>query len=257
MKRKLIISITVLATFIACKYSKYLYIYFVFGKEAWLDLDFLTKVSLINYTQIGVILFVTYLLFKKSPFKILGLDTGFSEGLKWSFIATLPMFIGYALLFGFKFNFSLAILHRDMVLAGFFEEFAYRAFLFGILFHYAGWGFIPAGLVASLYFGAGHLYQADSIGSAIAIFSFTALASAGFAYFYIAWKSLWMVILLHGFMDLAWGMFDVQDNVIGSFWVNVFRFTTLGLAIYFSAKKAKKIGTYSIKNQLWVNKQTL
>ncbi len=257
MKRKIWISIIVIATFIICKYTKYFYGYIVFGKEKWNELDFDIKISYINYTQMIIMSIVAYLIFKKSPLKTLGLQTGFKEGLLCATICVLPMVVGYGLLFGFNVDLSLKLFHRDFVLTGFFEEFAYRAFLFGLLFFYAGWGFIPAALITSLFFAAGHLYQAHDIVSAISIYIFTALASTGFAWFYLAWNSLWMVIFLHTFMDFVWDTFGVQDNVVGSLWVNVFRFSTLGLAIYFSVKKAKKENRYSLKNQVWINKHAL
>jgi hypothetical protein len=108
-----------------------------------------------------------------------------------------------------------------------------------------------------LFFGAGHLYQAENISSTIAVFLFTTGASLGFAWFYYAWKSLWMVVFLQEFMDLAWDMSindELASNVLGSPWVNIFRFSTLIFAIVFSVFHSKKIGTYDLKSKLWVNK---
>lgn len=255
MKNKIFLSVIIVAVFLLCKNIKYFYAYLVFGTEGWQMLDFDVAVSLVNYTQMLIMLILVGLLFRSRSFSVLGLDTGFLQGLKMSFLFTLPMFIGYAFLFNFEFDYTFSALHRDMVLAGFFEEFAYRAFLFGILFHYAGWGFVPAACIASVFFGMGHLYQANDVEGAIAVFLFTALGSAGFAWFYMIWKNIWMVAFLHGFMDAAWGMVNIEDNVTGSFWINVFRFTTLGLAIYFSVKKAKAENTYSLKSRLWLNRE--
>lgn len=255
MKNKILLSVIVVLVFALCKYIKYFYGYVVFGPEAWNLLDFETAVSLVNYSQLLIMMLTVWILFRHRAFQVLGLNTGFLDGLIKAFLFVLPMLIGYAFLFHFEFEYSLGAFHRDMVLAGFFEEFAYRAFLFGILFYYAGWGFVPAALIASIFFGMGHLYQANDVFSAIAVFLFTALASAGFAWFYMVWKSIWMVAFLHGFMDAIWGMVNVEDNVTGSLWVNVFRFTTLGLAIFFSVKKAKAENNYSLKGRLWLNKE--
>ena len=56
---------------------------------------------------------------------------------------------------------------KNMMIAGFFEEFLYRGFFFGVLFYFAGWGFIPAIILPSIYFGIGHLYQAESLNESI------------------------------------------------------------------------------------------
>ncbi len=256
MKKRIIVAVTVLSIFILSRYLKYVFRY-IFGLETWLEMDFNLAVSYLNYTKIFIALVATAILFKKMPFEILGLKKDILKGLLYGFLFTLPMFIGYGYKAGFKTDITLSGIHMDMILAGFFEEFFYRGFVFGILFYYCGWGFITAVIIPSIFFGIGHLYQAETMSDAISVFLFTALGGAGFAWFYVAWRSLWMVAFLHGFMDLAWDMFNVQDNVVGSLWVNIFRFTTLGIAIYFSVRKAKKEGTYSLKDQLWVNRKAL
>ena len=256
MKKKIIITVIVLLTFIALRYIKYFFAFFVFGKEAWNVMDLDIKVSILNYTQIIIVLFVTTLLFKKLPFEILGLKKDIVKGFLYGSLLTIPMFIGYGYFFGFNSEFSFRILHRDLILAGFFEEFMFRGFVFGILYYYCGWGFISAVLIPSVFFGIGHLYQAGNFSESLGIFSFTLLASAGFAWFYLAWDSLWMVLFLHGFMDLAWTVTNTDTNVLGSAYTNIFRFTTLGLAIYFSVKQAKAANRYSLKGKLWINRNT-
>lgn len=257
MKRKIIISIVAILTFFALRYLKYFYAYVIFGKEQWKAMDFDLAISIINYSQIIIVLLVTTLLFKKIPFEFLGLKKDFLKGLVVAFVCTIPMFLGYGYKANFHTHISFAGIHMDMVLAGFFEEFVFRGFLFGLLFYYAGWGFISAVLIPSIFFGIGHLYQAENFSDGISVFLFTALGGAGFAWFYVACRSLWMVIFLHGFMDLAWDMFDIQSNVTGNLYASIFRFTTLGLAIYFSIRKAKSENRYSLKGKLWMNKESL
>lgn len=257
MKRKIIISLVVIIAFIALRYLKYFYGYCIFGKQAWDEMDFHLKVSILNYSIIAIVFIITAILFKKLPFEILGLKNDILKGMLYGFLFTIPMFIGYGYGAGFKTDITLSGIHLDMVLAGFFEEFFYRGFLFGILFYYAGWGFISAVLIPSIFFGIGHLYQAETLSDGISVFLFTALGGAGFAWFYLAWRSLWMVVFLHGFMDLAWDMFSIQTNVTGNLNANIFRFITLGLVIYFSVKKAKSENNYSLKGKLWLNKETL
>ncbi len=257
MKGKIIISLVVILTFVALRNLKYFYGYIVFGKETWDVMDFHLRVSLLNYSIIFVVFALTILLFKRMPFEILGLKKDILKGMLCGFLFVIPMFFGYGYAVGFKTDITLSDIHFDMILAGFFEEFFYRGFLFGILFYYAGWGFISAVLIPSIFFGIGHLYQAETFSDGLSVFLFTALGGAGFAWFYIAWRSLWLVVFLHGFMDLAWDMFSIQSNVTGNLNANIFRFATLGLAIYFSVKKAKSENNYSLKGKLWLNKETL
>ncbi len=255
MKRKIIISIVVILTFFALRYLKYFFRYCVFGNAGWEAMDFDLTVSYLNYSKIFIVLVVTTILFKKIPLEILGLKKDVLKGMLLGFLFVIPMFIGYGIAVGFKADVTLKSAHMDMILAGFFEEFMFRGFLFGILFYYAGWGFISAVLIPSVFFGIGHLYQAETLSEGISVFLFTCLGGAGFAWFYVAWRSLWMVVFLHGFMDLAWDMFSIQSNVTGSLYANIFRFITLGLAIYFSIKKAKSENRYSLKGKLWLNNE--
>lgn len=256
MKNKLGKAIGIIIIFVVLRYTKYFYGHLIFGQATWEQLSFDVKVSMINYTQICIGLIATYLLFKQTPFKPLGLGKSLWKEIIVAFLITLPMFIGFGLLNGFKFDYDVTLFHRDMVLAGFFEEFMFRGFIFGLLFFYCSWGFIPAILLPSIYFGLGHLYQADNLSEALSVFAFTSLASAGFAWFYVAWDSLWFVLFLHGFMDIAWTMAAIDTNVTGSWEVNLFRFTTLGLAIFFSIREAKANKRYNLSKKLWINNES-
>ncbi len=250
-------STLVIGAFLLYRYFKYLYAYAFFGVEKWNALPDNLSLSIMLLTAMLVALGCNYLINKRLSFRELGLGSGFAKGLFWGFVFTLPQFIGLSYLAGFKYSLSFESAYQAMVLAGFGEEFIFRGFLFGLLFYYAGWGFLTAGIFTGLFFGWGHLYQAGNLPEAIGIFAFTCGASLGFAWFYHAWRSLWMVIFLHGFMDLAWVSTmndELAPNVLGSVWVNVFRFSTLAFAIVYSVFYSKKIGSYDLKKRLWVNK---
>lgn len=254
MKKKTTISVIVISTFLTARYLKYFYAYLIYGKENWNKLDESFANNLLVYSQIILVFAVSFALFKKKAFPTLGIDKGILKGLQIGVLCTLPMLIGYGLLNGFDIYIDLKMMHRDFIIAGFFEEFLFRGFLFGVLFYVAGWGFIPAVLIPSIYFGLGHLYQADNFNEVISIFLFTTLGSAGFAWFYTAWKNLWVLIFLHAFMDLAWDAFQIETNVTGNLMVNIFRFATLGLMIFLSIRNLKQHPSYSIKEKLWLNK---
>ncbi|MCX6243478.1 MAG: type II CAAX endopeptidase family protein [Bacteroidetes bacterium] len=253
--KKLRLSVIVILIFITMHYLKYFFGYVIFGKMTWNAMDEDLMLSMVNYSQVAIVLVATWMLFKKAPFGILGIGNGFFSGLLWAFLFTIPMFLGYGFLSDFHLSLSLATVHRDMILAGFYEELVFRGFLFGILFWYCGWGFVPAVLIPSVFFGIGHLYQAETFTQGIAVFLFTALGGAGFAWFYMIWRNLWLVIFLHGFMDLSWSMFSMQGNVTGNLYVNIFRFITIGIVIAFTLRKAIAEKSLSMKGKVWVNSE--
>jgi membrane protease YdiL (CAAX protease family) len=252
MKNKTFISIITIFTFIISTQVKYLYAYAVFGAKKWNSMDDLTENILITAFQFTAMILAAWLMLKKSPFKVLGLSSGFLECLPMALLFCLPIFIGYPCIASFKHDITINTFYSNLISAGFFEEFMYRGFLFGILFFYAGWGFVPAILVPSLIFASGHLYQAHDVGSAISVFAFTTVASVGFALTYLVWKSLWMPILMHAFMDITWELFDLQGGALGNNTANVFRFTTIGLLLFFTIRKARTQKA-SLKGKLWLN----
>lgn len=253
-------TLIVILCFLLYKYSKYFYGYLIFGKEKWDGFSTESKLSLMLITAVFFACLAKYLITKKVQLKDFGLDpTYLPKGLFIAAICVIPQLIGLGFYSNWEFETSGRIIYRDFVLAGFGEEFIFRAFLFGLLFFYAGWGFISAGIITGLFFGWVHLYQAVDFASAVSVFIFTVGASIGFSWFYYAWKSLWMVLFLHAFMDITWDGFNVQTNVTGDLWINLARFTTLFLAIFFSIRMAKMNDRYDLKRngKLWINKNAL
>lgn len=255
MKKKIGLSLLILATFFAARNLKYFWGYVVYGKEQWntLDQDFASE--LLIYSQLVLVAGVCFLVFRKQTLIYLGLNKGLFHGFVIGLLCSLPMFVGYALLSKFNLQLNPQLIYRDLFLAGFFEEFLFRGFLFGLLYYVVGWGFIPAVLLPSVYFGLGHLYQAHNFNEVIAVFLFTFVGSAGFAWFYTAWKNLWVVVFLHGFMDVSWDMFQIETNVTGNLAVNVFRFVSLGLIIFLSLRQLKTFPERSIRGKLWINQK--
>lgn len=250
----------VVLCFLAYKYSKYAYAHLIFGLEQWEAFSVEKRLTLMLITAVVFACLAKWLMTKKLTLTDFGL--GFSElpkGLIYASFFVLPQLIGLGFYSGWNFSITKENIYLDLVLAGFGEEFIFRAFLFGLLFYFAGWGFFSAGIFTGLFFGWAHLYQAEDFSSAVGIFLFTVGASVGFAWFYYAWKSLWMVLFLHAFMDIVWDGFGTDTNVTGNLWVNVARFSTLFLAIFFSVKIAKANKRYDLKRtgKLWLNKDAL
>jgi hypothetical protein len=174
--------------------------------------------------------------------QLMGMNGGFSRGLAVAFLVTLPMLVGYAWVSGFTINIEWG---RDFLFgtlaAPFFEEFFYRAFLFGLLYRVAGWGLWPATLLDGLLFGAIHISQGDTVGAAAAVFAVTGLGAVGFSVIYKEWDwNLWLVIFLHAFMNFYWMAFDIASNAAGGFWANVFRVATVAIIIGWTVYNSRK-----------------
>ncbi len=190
----------------------------------------------------------------KNIFENLGLNKGFVTGLFFSIVVVSPMLISSAIIGKIDDELDLgSLLHKTFV-AGFFEEYLFRGFLFGILFAKLRWGFIPASILGGLLFGMGHIYQGSSMVEILGVFSITAIGAIWFSWLYVEWdKNLWVPIFLHSFMNLSWTLFDVSENAMGGFYVNVFRTLTIACAIIATIRYHKKRGLHIRKKNLIVH----
>ena len=210
------------------------------------------------YTITLIPLVITVLVLHKSRKKItekLGLSDGFFKGLAFAFLCTLPMLVGYMLKFNLNRELSFNTIIINTISSAFFEEIIYRAFLFGQLYRYTRLGFLPSIFLGSLLFGTAHLYQSTDINELIGIFSLTFLGSALFSWVYAEWKfNLWAAIFLHCLMNLYWLIFNVDNNASGGTYANIFRFSTVFLAILFTIiyKKKNKISIEVGKKTWWL-----
>lgn len=138
------------------------------------------------------------------------------------------------------------------LLPGVGEELLYRGFLFGLLFRYAGWGFLPAALVSGLYFGAAHLYQGQGLADSAAIFALTAFGGLWFSWLYVEWRwNLWLPIGLHVLMNLYWELFAVSDTALGPTAAIVLRLAVVGLSIGLTLRYARRRGGRLIVGRHW------
>ena len=199
------------------------------------DLPSYLRAVIYSATYFGLVpLLGTLLIFgRRGYFARLGLTASATTGFGYAFLMTLPMLLGYAWLSEFTLNIEWG---RDFwfgtVAAPLFEEIFFRAFLFGLLYRYGGWGLWPATLLDGFVFGIVHIGQGDSFGEAAGVFAVTAAGAVGFSVLYKEWDwNLWLVIFLHALMNFYWMAFDVADNAAGGTWANVFRGLTVALAI--------------------------
>ncbi len=179
----------------------------------------------------------------------LGLSQGFLKGLFWGFIFALPMIIGYTFIGELKENYLHVVIKS--LKAGFFEEFLFRGFLFGLLFRKLKWGFFSSAALGAFIFGCLHIYQGNSAMQSLGIFMVTAMGALWFAWLYIEWESnLWLPIFLHFFMNLAWGLFSVSDSgALGGYSSNIFRVSTILISVMATLYFCKKRNRFFIPPQ--------
>ncbi len=210
---------------------------------------------IITYALLGIPLVLGTLVITKfsSFFSAIGLKAAFFKPLLFALICTAPMFIGYALVFDFNVEVSLNHLLIGVLAAAFFEELYFRGFLFGMLYRFTRFGFIPSVFFGALLFASAHLYQSSDLGTMFGIFVTTLLGAVLFAWVYAEWKfSIWVPVFLHLFMNLSWMLFSAGDNAFGGIYANVFRIITITLIITGTLYYKKKQGL-----KLEVNMQTL
>ena len=202
------------------------------------------------YLIVGIPIFIgTLILHKKNKFfRSLGLDKCLLlKGMVFSLLCTLPMFIGFVVLFDFNTDFSLNIFLISIIAAALFEETYFRGFLFGQIYRFTNWGFIPSVLIGAILFGLIHLYQGTDLNELTGIFLITFLGGVLYAWVYVEWNyNLWVPIFLHLFMNLSWGLFSVAENALGGTYANIFRLITIFLIIGLTV-------AYKIKNKLDFN----
>lgn len=192
----------------------------------------------------------------KNIFKISGLNKNILKAFTFSLIAVSPMLISSATTGSINSDSNWFVLLKSTLFAGFFEEYLFRAFLFGILFKKLGWGFIPAALLGSIFFGFGHIYQSDNFFEAFGIFTVTAMGAAWYAWLYIEWESnIWVPIFLHTLMNLSWALFETNDNALGDIYSNIFRIFTIAITIIATIYYNKKSGLVINKRNLLVNRE--
>lgn len=148
-----------------------------------------------------------------------------------AFAATLPMLAAFALTGGLRPEYSLLVLAVSGLFSPVAEEVLFRGYAFGQLYRRAGWNFWPAILVPTLFFSAGHLYQAGGLVSALGIFGVTAIGSVWFAWLYLRWNNLWVPLGLHSLMNIWWYLFAVDTSALGGWLANIARLATIAVSI--------------------------
>ncbi len=248
---KLVISLVVVATYIATKFTPEFYAYLVFGKDRFNALNYTTL--LCNDTDVVLCLLATLYLagfsFKKM-LEMLGLSKRLGTAFLLALLAALPQLLGLLYLHGFRHGVSFMDIWFNGIDPSYHEEIVFRGFLIGILARYAKWPAIIPLVLSSGLFAMGHLYQAHNVGESVTVFLMAFGAGTGFYLFYkyTNWN-LWFPLFLHSFMDTSTVISNWDGNIMMSAQDNIFRGTTLAIAIFIavriSIKTKKKKQLYS------------
>lgn len=106
---------------------------------------------------------------------------------------------------------------RGALLPGAAEEILFRAFLFGFLYRFAGWGFLPAALLSSIVFGIEHVYQGGNFLEAWGIAALTGIGALWGSWLLVEWRwNIWVPIGFHVLLNANFEAFMVADNALGS-----------------------------------------
>lgn len=188
----------------------------------------------------------------------IGLKGSMIHGFIYALLSVLPMLLYVIINSKWNNTISLWYLFNATIIAGFFEELFFRGLLFGQLFRYAKWGFIPAILIVSIIFGLGHIYQGTDLTSSALAGVVTGLGGVLFGWIYVETNyNLWCCAFLHILMNFSWTAFSNADNgAIGTMELNIVRLLTVLIAIclvIIYKKKQKKPFLINMKT-LWINK---
>lgn len=141
---------------------------------------------------------------------------------------------------------------RQALLPGIAEEILFRAFLFGFLFRYAGWGFLPAALLAALIFGLEHVYQGGDAMQAFGIAVLTGVGGLWWSWMLVEWRwNLWVPIAFHVLLNSYWTAFDVADDALGPVMTIVLRLACIALSVAVTLWLARRRGGLRLTGARW------
>lgn len=147
-------------------------------------------------------------------------------------LATLPMWVVFALTTPVATNISVAAALYLAVLSPFAEEVVFRGFAFRQLYRHASFGFWPSVLVTSIVFSLGHLEKSSSAGQWIGIAAITFVGGGFFAWLFMRWEdNVFAPFVVHSLMNLAWQVFSVGETAFAGWLPTVMQGSVLVLAV--------------------------
>lgn len=182
----------------------------------------------------------------------LGLDGSIWTAAKLGLISTAVLPITYVFIAPLSSDNILYEIIDGAIFPGIGEEILFRGMVFGILYRFAGWGFLPAALLGATIFGMGHFYQGNSALELMGIFGITAIAAIWWSWLYIEWdNNIWVPAGLHVLMNGYFQIFDVGEGTLGSWSFFAIRAVVVLISIVLTVYHAKKRGQFRITGRDW------
>jgi uncharacterized protein len=169
----------------------------------------------------------------------LRLERGFSGGLLFGFLATLPFLVGLALTHRIG-ELSWLNLFYLAFFAPFSEELVVRAYGFGQLYRRCGWPVWLGMIATAAIFGWGHIEKGTNFSEAAGLFLLTGIGGAFSAWFYYRWDSIWFPWTIHALMNLYWEIFSVSSTALGGWFPFGLQASTLLLGAYLTSRMTRK-----------------
>ncbi len=199
------------------------------------------------WTVLVPLLAAMFVVGRRESLAALGLNASIWTALKVGLISTAVLPLTYVLIAPFNLADIFYRVWGAAILPGIGEEILFRGMLFGLLFRFAGWGFLPAALLGALIFGAEHLHQGNTLGELVGVFGITAIGAVWWAWIYIEWDhNLWMPASFHVLMNLYFALFDVAENALGGIAFIAVRAVVVVISIALTIQHAKARGFYRI-----------
>ncbi|GGA79276.1 hypothetical protein GCM10011521_16900 [Arenimonas soli] len=142
---------------------------------------------------------------------------------------------------------------RTALLPGLAEEILFRGFLFGVLWRYARWGFLPAALLSSVVFGLEHVYQGNDASEAFAIAVLTGIGGVWWSWLLVEWRwNLWVPISFHVLLNAYWTAFAVADDAFGSAMAVAVRLACIALSVLATLVYVRRHGGRQVTGSAWI-----
>jgi membrane protease YdiL (CAAX protease family) len=202
---------------------------------------------------VGPLAVAAVLFGRRKMFAALGLGASPWPALALAATCTAVVWIGYAASAPPVPAEGLAIsIMRGAILPGAAEEILFRAFLFGFLFRFAGWGFLPAALLSSLVFGLEHFYQGSAAIEALAIVALTGIGGLWWSWLLVEWRwNIWVPIAFHVSMNAAFESFEIADNALGPMSTVFLRLACIALSVIATVAIARRNGGLTVTGRRW------
>ncbi len=177
-------------------------------------------------------------------FREFGLAANVGKGVLIGFIATLPMLVPFVFIAKIRADADLLFLVFTSTVWPLGEEILFRGYTFRQLHRRAGWNLWVAAAATGLLFGLVHLAQAavqnqpvvGQLGTVAMMGSLSMLS----CWVFTRWNdNLWLLVSLHGFMNLWWAVFDISENPLGGWFPNLMRLASVLLIVVLTLRHGR------------------